>query len=192
MLDDAHWPVSEPTACIDAMAPDPEVYYGLLIRLSRDKAANVSEDHTELLIEPAVMRISTHREAELALGAIQQADLSREQRDGLIRLYIGQLERLRGDDRGFAALLTQLQDNGSGGWIGNLKKALASSDDAGARSLLRAFRSYLVENARAGVCGEKWMHRRDATGKSGRSPRSEDPVCLNRSSANSWATNSRF
>jgi hypothetical protein len=167
MLDHARWPTSEPTACTDAMAPDPEAYYVLLIRLSHDKAANVSEgkDHTELLIEPAVTRIHTHREAELALRAIQEADLSREQRDELIRLYIGQLERLRGDDRGFAALLTQVQDSGSGGWIGNLKKALASSDDVGARSLLRAFRTYLVENARAGACGEKWMHRTDASGK---------------------------
>ena len=167
MLDHARWPTSEPTACTDAMAPDPEAYYVLLIRLSRDKAANVSEgrDHTELLIEPAVTRIHTHREAELALRAIQEADLSREQRNELIRLYIGQLERLRGDNRGFAARLTQLQDSGSGGWIGNLKKALASSDDVGAQSLLRAFRTYLVENARAGACGEKWMHRTDATGK---------------------------
>jgi hypothetical protein len=167
MLDHARWPTSEPTACTDAMAPDPEAYYVLLIRLSRDKAANVSEgkDHTELLIEPAVTRIHTHREAELALRAIQEANLSREQRDELIRLYIGQLERLRGDNRGFAAQLTQLQDSGSGGWIGNLKKELASSDDVGAQSLLRAFRTYLVENARAGACGEKWMHRTDATGK---------------------------
>jgi hypothetical protein len=167
MLDHARWPTSEPTACTDAVAPDPEAYYVLLIRLSRDKAANVSEgkDHTELLIEPAVTRIHTHREAELALRAIQEADISREQRSELIRLYIGQLERLRGDNRGFAAQLTQLQDVGSGGWIGNLKKALASSDDVGAQSLLRAFRTYLVENARAGACGEKWMHRTDAAGK---------------------------
>lgn len=43
-------------------------------------------------------------EAELALRAIQEADLSREQRDGLIGLYIGQLERLRGDNRGFQIL----------------------------------------------------------------------------------------
>lgn len=167
MLDDARWPASEATACTDAMAPDPEAYYDLLIVLSRDKAANMSEgkDHKELLMEPAVTRIHTHREAELALRVIEEADLSREQRDELIELYIGQLERLRGDNRGFAARLTQLQNRGSSGWIGNLKKALASSGDAGTPSLLRAFRTYLVENARAGACGEKWMHRTDATGK---------------------------
>lgn len=167
MLDDARWPASEPTACTDAMAPDPEAYYDLLIVLSRNKAANMSEgkDSTELLIEPAVTRIHTHREAELALRVIEEADLSRDQRDELIGLYIGRLERMDGDDRGFAARLTQLQDSGSGGWIGNLKKALASSGGVGAPSLLRAFRTYLVKNARAGACGEKWMHRTDATGK---------------------------
>jgi hypothetical protein len=166
MLDDAHWPASEATTCTDAMAPNPEAYYDLLIVMSRDKAANMSEgkDHTDLLIEPAVTRIHTHREAELALRVIEEADLSREQRDELIGLYISQLERLRGDNRGFAARLTQLQNLSSGGWTGNLKKALASSGDAGTPSLLRAFRTYLVENARAGACGEKWMHRTDATG----------------------------
>ena len=167
MLDDARWSASEATACTDAMAPNPEAYYDLLIVLSRDKAANMSEgkDHTDLLIEPAVTRIQTHREAELALRVIEEADLRREQRDELIGLYIGQLERLRGDNRGFATRLTQLQNLSSGGWTGNLKKALANNGDAGTPSLLRAFRTYLVENARAGACGEKWMHRTDATGK---------------------------
>lgn len=167
MLDDALWPASEATTCTDATAPDPEAYYDLLIVLSHDKAANRSEgkDRTDLLIEPAVTRIHTHREAELALKVIEEADLSQEQHDELIGFYIGQLERLRGDNRGFAARLAQLQNLGSGGWTGNLKKALARSGGASNPPLLRAFRAYLVENARAGACGEKWMHRTDANGK---------------------------
>jgi hypothetical protein len=164
MLADTHWATAEPASCNAAITGDPVAYYNLMTQLASNKAANRNEgrDQTEAMLEPAVLDLRTHREAELALRLIASADLTTSQRNDLARHYTGQLERLRGDERGFAALLLDREYNQ---WIHDLKNAFSSMNETTARSLLHDFRSYLVENARQGGCGAHWMRRKDEAGK---------------------------
>jgi hypothetical protein len=167
LFEQTNWPESQPAGCHESMVDDPQPYYDLLARLAREKFANRKDgkDPSELLLEAGIDRIRTHRDAELALRAIQEAGLTAGQYEQAIQLYLDRLVHLSGDERGFASRLPQLQNLSNSGWIGNLKTALERVESANRQALLRSARTYLVENLRAGVCGENWAWPRDEAGK---------------------------
>jgi hypothetical protein len=164
MLEDARWPIVEPSACTNALADDPEAYYKLLTLLAHNRAANLKDgkDATSQLLEPAVGNLKAHRQIELALRLVNEAELTPEQRGILMRRLAGQLGQIHDDDRGFAATLL---DRSYNGWIQELKRSFDRLDESTARAFLREFRGYLVENLKAGGCGADWLRRHDAAGQ---------------------------
>lgn len=164
MLEEARWAEMEPSSCTSALAADPEAYFKMMTLLAHNKAANSKDgkDASGELLEPAVRKLKTHRQVELALRLVTEADLVSEQREVLARTLASQLMQVQDDDRGFAALML---DRSFNGWIHELKRSFEQLDETAARAFLGQFRAYLVENLKAGGCGAAWLRKKDAAGK---------------------------
>jgi hypothetical protein len=152
LLADFNLPEMSPIGCAQALAYRPNAYYDLLNALARDKKANLkdSKDATEEMLYPAVSNLQTHTQVGLAMALLTDSGLSKEQLQSLAGTLMGQLNRLRGDERGFVAEIS-----GRRGITGSehLYQALEQSEPGSGSALLQVFRQYLVDNYRAGGCG---------------------------------------
>ena len=152
LLDDFSLPEMPPVGCTKAFAYDPRSYYGLLKILAHDKKANIkdSKDTTEDMLYPAESNLQTHTQVGLAMALLTDSGLSKDQLESLTGTLVGQLSKLRGDERGFTAEIS-----GRRGITGSdkLYQALEKSEPGSGAALLREFRQYLIDNYRAGGCG---------------------------------------
>jgi hypothetical protein len=153
LLADLSLPEMPPVGCTRALVYRPNSYYDLLKVLARDKKANLkdSKDTTEEMLYPAVSNLQTHTQVGLAMTLLTDSGLSKEQLESLTGTLLGQLSRLRGDERGFVAEIS-----GRRGITGSehLYQALEQSEPGSGSALLQVFRQYLVDNYKAGGCGE--------------------------------------
>jgi hypothetical protein len=152
LLDGLSLPEMPPVGCEQAFVYDPRSYYDLLNALAHDKKANLkdSKDTTEDMLYPAVSNSQTHTQVGLAMALLIDSGLSKDQLQSLTGTLVGQLSRLRGDERGFAAEIS-----GRRGITGavRLYQSLESSEPGSGSALLQAFRQYLIDNYKAGGCG---------------------------------------
>ena len=140
-----------PVGCTEALVYDPSAWYTTLSTLARNKAANLKngKDTTEELLYPAVSRLQTHKQVPLVMSMLLHSDLSTPQLESLAQTFIAQIEGLQGDERGFEAELQAPTLNGD---LDALYQGLEQRDSGSGVSLVRGFRAYLVENAKAGGC----------------------------------------
>jgi hypothetical protein len=151
-LTDFSLPEMPPVGCTEAFVYDPHSYYDLFRTLAHDKKANLkdSKDATEDILYPAVSNLQTHTQVGLAMALLADSGLSKDQLQSLTGTLVGQLSRLRGDERGFAEEIS-----GRRGITGSnrLYRALEKSEPGSGLALLQVFRQYLIENYKTGGCG---------------------------------------
>jgi len=152
LLADFYLPEMPPVGCVQAFVYDPHSYYDVLKALAHDKTANLkdSKDTTEEILYPAVSNLQTHTQAGLAMALLADSGLSKDQLQSLASTLIGQLNKLRGDERGFTAEIS-----GRRGITGSdkLYQALEKSEPGSGSALPQVFRQYLIDNYKAGGCG---------------------------------------
>jgi hypothetical protein len=151
-LIDFSLPEMPPVGCTEAFVYDPHSYYDLLRGLARDKKANLkdSKDTTEDILYPAVSNLQSHTQVGLAMALLADSGLSKDQLQSLTGTLVGQLSRLRGDERGFTAeISSRTGRTGSD----KLYQALEKSKPGSGSTLLQVFRQYLIENYKTGGCG---------------------------------------
>lgn len=156
LIADLSIPEMPPVGCSQALVYKPSSYYDVLKILARDKKANRkdSKDTTEGILYPAVSNLQTHTQVGLAMALLSDSGLSKGQLESLTGTYVGQLSKMRGDERGLAAeIVSQAGITSSQ----KLYQALEKSDPGSGAPLLREFRQYLIDNYKAGGCGELWI-----------------------------------
>ncbi len=164
MMQELRLPDLPPVGCTEAMIYDPSAYYKLFAMLAREKAANLKDgkDTTEDLLYPAVSQMQTHKQVPLVLTLLLESDLSAEQQESLTQTFLGQLDKLRDDERGFAA---ELPDSSMIAKAILLYRALEMHEAGSGQGLVRSFREYLIENGRAGGCGAPTLQKQNAQKK---------------------------
>jgi hypothetical protein len=142
------------------MVYDPSAYYKVLSILSRNKAPNLKSDKDTIdnLLYPAVSQLQTHEQVPLVLELLSESQLSITQRESLTQTFIGQLNDLRDDQRGFSAEMT---DGSVIPRLNQLYQTLEKQESGSGQALLRSFRQYLIENAQVGGCGAPWLRKHD-------------------------------
>lgn len=173
LLDYLSLPEMPPVGCKRALVYDPKSYYVVLQTLANDKKANLkdSRDITEDILYPAVSNLQTHTQVGLALALLADSGLSKDQLASLTGTFVGQLNKLRGDERGFAAEIASRRGITSSE---RLYQALEKSDPGSGAALLREFRRYLIDNYKAGGCGALWIQNQRDNTKAGPTAQSHD------------------
>lgn len=160
LAQDWRLPEMPSVGCTEALVYDPSAYYRVLAVLARNKTANRKDgkDTTEDLLYPAVNHLQTHTQIPLVLELLTKSDLSIKQEQFLTQTFLGQLTKLRDDERGFAAEMT---DGSVITRLNQLYQTLEKQEPGSGLALVRNFRQYLMENMRAGGCGVGWLRKQD-------------------------------
>lgn len=144
--------------CEQALVYDPKPYYAALKVVAAHSPNLPSEQpgpSTIDLLTPAVNQLQTHTQVPLILQLLNEAGLSTPALEALTSTFIAQLNKLQGDERSFSA---EMLGNVSMRNLNQLYERLETADPGFGAALLKEFRRYLVNNYRAGGCGEIWKH----------------------------------
>lgn len=150
-------PEMPPIGCKQALVYDLKPYYAALkvIAHSPNLPSEQPGPSTIDLLTPAVNQLQTHTQVPLILQLLNEAGLSTPELEALTNTFIAQLNKLQGDERSFSA---EMLGNVSVRNLNQLYQRLETADPGFGAALLKEFRRYLVNNYRAGGCGEIWKH----------------------------------
>ena len=143
--------------CENALVYDVKAYYTALQALARDRrqVPGSMKISTFDLLDPAVRQLQTHTQVPLVLQLLDESSLSSKEMETLTGEFTSQLSRLREDERGFAA---EMVSSSAIERVDTLYRNLEANSPGSGSALLKEYRQYLVENYRAGGCGQLWNH----------------------------------
>jgi hypothetical protein len=166
-------PELSPVGCGQALVYDLSSYYALMKRLAQNKRGNIkgSQDATEDLLYPSLINLQTHTQVPQAVALLNSSSLTGDRLEVLTQAFVGQLENLKGDERGFEAEMLNVSPVAE---ARRLYGALESQIPGSGSALLREYRKYLIDNYRAGGCGKLWTESIISSTSSGLTMRFHD------------------